>query len=772
MALGPRALHTLILFFHNFHGMPKILRRIIITGLCLIPFIPLVVSPGTLFPWSFFFPFITGKNFLFRIIVSLVFGAWLWLAYLDPQARPKKNGLLTAVSLFLVVQIAATFLGENPSRSFWSNFERMEGLLSYLYLYLYFLVLVSFVRTEQLWRRLFQTTVGVSALVSLHGIIQLFGGAAIHQSGSRLDASLGNSAYLAVYVLFHIFLLGYLYVTTDRKEQWLKGIYAILAAIEVVVLYHTATRGAILGFLGGSALVLLLIGLLKGGRLRKVSLSLLGALILAVLIFIGVRHTAPIQNNPILSRFASISLNDGTTQSRFLIWHMSWEGFKEHPVLGWGPENYSLVFQKYYSPEMYGNEPWFDRSHNIVFDTLINYGLIGLLVYVSIFILALYYLWRGKVGNSDQALFVRSLFTGLLAAYFLQNVFVFDNITSYILFYTVLAYLSFAFSQSKKGEVGADTTVVKNNKRVAHGDDGWEIIIGLVSIAIALGSAYYFSLRSMTVSATLIDAITPSHGAAETSEQSALRRLADFQAIFARRHAVGLGEAREQLLQAASAILNDQNISPTTKASFRDLVTMTVSDYLATKPDDARFLMLYGSYLLNTSRVAEAITTLEEARTLSPQKQIILFQLGSAYLSIGQTEKALAILKGAYELEPKFTEARKIYALALLLSNQEEKANQVMGAEKNSFITDDRFLSYYARTHRYNELIAAWSLRVQANPNDQNAVLSLAGSYYYAGNRSQAIKTLQDYVGRNSAFATQAGDIIAQIKAGTIGNPQ
>jgi hypothetical protein len=50
---------------------------------------------------------------------------------------------------------------------------------------------------------------------------------------------------------------------------------------------------------------------------------------------------------------------------------MALKGIAERPVLGWGQENFNYVFNKYYNPQMFGQEEWFDRTHNVVLDWLI-----------------------------------------------------------------------------------------------------------------------------------------------------------------------------------------------------------------------------------------------------------------------------------------------------------------------------------------------------------------------------------------------------------------
>ena len=47
----------------------SILRWILLIGIALVPFISFLIANGGLIP-NMFFPFITGKNFAFRILVE------------------------------------------------------------------------------------------------------------------------------------------------------------------------------------------------------------------------------------------------------------------------------------------------------------------------------------------------------------------------------------------------------------------------------------------------------------------------------------------------------------------------------------------------------------------------------------------------------------------------------------------------------------------------------------------------------------------------------
>ncbi len=97
----------------------KIIRSLIFIGLWSILIIPFYVAN------SMFFPFITGKNFLFRIIVEIIFALWVYLAYIDAKFRPKFSWVLGTVIIFVAIMAIADAFAVAPIKSFFSNFERM-----------------------------------------------------------------------------------------------------------------------------------------------------------------------------------------------------------------------------------------------------------------------------------------------------------------------------------------------------------------------------------------------------------------------------------------------------------------------------------------------------------------------------------------------------------------------------------------------------------------------------------------------------------------------
>lgn len=663
-------------------------------GLLATLFLPMFVST------SLFFPFITGKNFAFRIIVEIVFALWVILALRDVAYRPKKTWLLGLVTIFLAVIALATAYAIDPYRAFWSNQERMEGLISFLHLFGYFVVLTSILKTERAWFWFWHTSIGVSVMVGIYGLLQLAGKAEIHQSSARLDASLGNASYLAIYMLVHIFITAiYLYRQVREKGgNWAWYIYSPIIILQFINLYYTATRGSLLGFFGGALLTALIVALFEKNNksVRKWAIVALGLMVAFLIFFVSFRDSDFIKSNPVLGRFSEISLSQNTTNARFLIWNMSIQGFKEHPILGWGPDNYMFLFNKYYDPKMYAQEQWFDRSHNVFFDWLISAGILGLGLYLSLFITAFYYLWR-KI--KDWSVLEKSLFCGLLVGYFFHNIFVFDQLISYLSFFSILAYLNW--------RSGVENETLGKS---IHLSAPLANTLGAVTLILIIMVVYFVNIKPINASSTLIQAITP-------TQQSGYRHSLElFKKVFDTKTFVS-GEAREQLASLSLSVLGSNQYDNNYKKEFFTLAVTELDAQAKKFPQDARTRVFLGNLLRATRNYAPAERVLEEAVTASPNKQTIMFQLGQTYLSADKVGEGVEVFKRAFELEPNFDEARKLYVFSLYINNQANLADQLLIDRYGTYIIDDPNIYNVYKELKLNDRVKKIEeLRVKSNP--------------------------------------------------------
>jgi O-antigen ligase len=255
---------------------------------------------------------------------------------------------------------------------------------------------------EKWWDIFFRASVVAGMLQGAIAVAQRLGIVAIStQSGVRVDTTFGNAIYVAVFMLFTIFITLYLLVR-DRRSIGLQVFYGIALVLQFVALYLSQTRGALLGVVGGLVVVALYIALRavqpEWQTVRKWSFGLLGALVIMIGLFFGLKDSSFVRNSPTLSRVASISFADKTTQARFTIWRdMAIPGGLEKPIFGWGQENFSYIFNKYYVPSMYDQEQWFDRTHNEFLDWFVSGGIPAALLYILLFVFAVWAIVRSQL---------------------------------------------------------------------------------------------------------------------------------------------------------------------------------------------------------------------------------------------------------------------------------------------------------------------------------------------------------------------------------------
>ncbi len=720
----------------------RIVRYVVLGGIFLIPFIPFLIAN------SLFFPFITGKNFAFRIIVELIFAAWVYLALADPKYRPRFSWILASFSAFAAIIALADIFSVNPYKSFWSNFERMDGYVTLLHLFAYFIVASATLSSEKFWERLLNTSIGASVLVAGYGYLQLFGVIAITQSSVRISSTLGNASYLAVYMIFHMFLAGLLFARRFENVP-LRYLYGAIIFLEGVVLYHTATRGAILGFLGGVFVTALLVILFERKQkvFRKGALWCIALMLLVSGGLFALRGSSFIAQSPVLSRFSEISLGESGVNARFVIWNMAWQGVKERPLLGWGQESFNYVFNKNYDPRLYAQEQWFDRVHNIVFDWLIAGGFLGLLGYLSLFLSALWYLWFYRRAEPAFTVLEKALLTGLLAAYFFQNLFVFDNITSYLLFATVLAYIT-TRSVGWREPLWA----------------GWKFDEGVLNriaapvlLIATLFILYFFNGPGLLTARTLIQALS--------KQENVEKNIQFFKQAIAY-DSFGTQEVREQIMVTALGALS-VNIDPSIKQEFSILALSELEKQAQERSGDARAKLFLANFLTQIGQHDAAIALLEKTIPLTPRKQQLYLAIANAYLGKGDYAGSLGPLSKAFALEPASNDARIAYATGALYAGDGALAKKLlMERFGTDIVSDDRLIQVYTRTKQFTKAVAIWQMRITEEPKNSQYRVSLAATYLEAGRRADAVSELRQAISLNPSFKQQGEYYINEIQAG------
>lgn len=674
--------------------MQNVIKKVVWVCLAIIPFIVLHVADGGVFDvlgWfngtGMFFPFISGKNIIFRILVEIAFAGWAVLALYNSSYRIniRKSPIMIAYFLFIAVLLLADLFGVDREKSMWSNFERMEGFVGHIHFFAYFFVLTVMIRTLSEWQKMWKVFIASNILVLLYAIGQFLGAKglvfannfpeaaawfssrfAIHQSQNRLDATIGNSAYFGVFCLIYIFIISLLWSQSkEPKKQWL---YPILIVLNTLGVLYSGTRGTMIGLFVGAFLTFGIMAWREHGKMRKVfagTMIVFAVLVSSIFIF---KNTAIIQSSSVLSRISTISPNDITGASRLSMWKISYEAWKERPLLGYGQDNFSYIFARKFLPDRMCNlEPWYDRSHNVFFDWLVAAGALGLLTYLSLYGVTLWFMWKKK--DHTMPLLEKAILTGLLAGYFIHNFFVFDNLTSYILFFAVLAYIT----------VRTREELPSQGHPLFDKDQMNLLVVPIIGLILVM-TQYYINYRPLVVNNLVIKAMSFSNYAKTMPFADAVKIQQDAFVNAIAMNTLGSLEAREQFFQMAVRMAQikipetlPQGEKQATVQALNALLQAAKNEIdtsYAAYSTDVRMLSIYGMFFNGIGDSASAEKILKQAMEYAPNKQLIAYDLIRAYLIQQKFADAYALGRSTYDLSISCRDALKWYMMGAAYAGQ------------------------------------------------------------------------------------------------------
>lgn len=482
--------------------------------LALVLIVPLIVTTTPL-P-NTFFPFVVGKALWTRTLIEIAFGLWVILLLKDSSYRFPKSWTLAALGGYVLIALLATIFSASPTRSMWSTYERMQGWIDLAHWFTFALLLASVLRTWRHWMLFLNFNVGVGVVFGLLGLdqflyqffdIRLTGFLGdtfmyLHQKTPawitfRLSVTLGNPTYVGGYMIVNAFiaaaLLGGSFVGRPRAREtgrragrarqrqsqeksgwsaafrtispWLwRAFWTAAIALHLVVIYISATRGPMVALVVGA--LACGVALAAWGRTPWLRMTMrIGTAAFAVLIsvLLGLVVTISFGGGGVVEGFGTMierwtgaGVRDLSALGRTSSAWIGLEAALNRPVLGWGPENYSIAYDRYADPEVFSQDiiTSFDQAHNKPVEEISTKGLLGIAAYMAVWgsLLVVFVRKTRFLEPSKQAFAV--LLGGALVAYFVQNIFLFDTPGTVHQFYALVGFAVFLGSLS----LGADAS--------------------------------------------------------------------------------------------------------------------------------------------------------------------------------------------------------------------------------------------------------------------------------------------------------------------------
>ena len=634
---------------------------------------------------NLYFPFVSGKIIFFRIAVELALLFYL-LAFLIESNQPEfkfrklfKNPIFLSVLIFSLLFFLSSFWGINPKFSLFSNYERGDGGLQMLHYFIFFFLLVSLFRKPSDWKKFFIASVVVSLSICFYALGQFNEAKCLTNAGSsqalrqacqpgtflaanaRVSGTLGNSSYLAVYALFHLFFLGYLFL--NPRVRFTPYIWGAIALFEFLILLLTQTRGVFLGLLA-AILLWALITIFYAFRtpplfLKKRAGQFILVALGAVAIFLVLLSVFSIGHpNSVAARFIkalSPTYVKDSLKDRFWTWGTAIASIVERPF-GWGAENFPQAFDKYYNPKFFGVESWFDRAHNIYLDYALIGGIPLLIAFLSIF----YFVYRQLFKQFKKNLLLPASMFILITTYLIQGLVLFDVISTYLVLFLFLAFAIGYFGQAQ----GVNQEVLSSRKT-----SGSAVKLVAAPLIISTFFAFYWlGFLPYQRSALLVKAI-------QKSQQESFENISsNFEPALHHRSPVGNNESFLALAQLSQSYLNSlyKDEIPVAKNSLDSFMHYLSNEFSKKEKSNdligTRPLLYFGWLNFHAGRITKdsyyfqkSAEYFNKGLQLSPTRMEFIYANLELALAAKDQETAKSMLMLASRFRPDLEQTNRYY---------------------------------------------------------------------------------------------------------------
>ncbi len=437
-------------------------------GFSIILALPILTIP------PYFFPPDWGKTIIFRSILAIFLLLFTYQFFYKKQdldlPSVKNNKIIWALSGLFGFFFLASIFSVDPYFSFFGSPVRSGGFINFAF-YIIFAIFTFFIIKESEWKKLWNFAIFTGIGVSFVALIQYFGlfKTIFATFQNRPPSTIGNPILLGIYILLLLFVTLVFFI--KEKRLLYKVLYGIAIALFLFVILISESRAAYLGCVIGS--IYFLLSYPKKLPILKITIGIL-LLIIGGFIFYAntIGHfPAFLEKNRLFQSVQSrLSVNSLLSEGRFPAWPVGFRAFLEKPLLGWGPENYSVGFDKHYTPS--AGAEWWDRAHNVPLEIAATAGLPALICYLALFIILFWQLRKVKLAkkNTDQEQNTESILMAhgiqaTLIAYFIANLFSFDSFSTYILFFFIIGY-SLYLTNTKYPEIANVRHLQKYKKTI------------------------------------------------------------------------------------------------------------------------------------------------------------------------------------------------------------------------------------------------------------------------------------------------------------------
>jgi tetratricopeptide (TPR) repeat protein len=381
-------------------------------------------------------------------------------------------------------------------------------------------------------------------------------------------------------------------------------------------------------------------------------------------------------------------------------------------------------------------------------DTLVTTGIVGLLSYLAIFASAFYGLLKicfnplkskspqANNGREEKENLLPALgMAVLLIVYFLQNLLVFDMISSYTVFFLSLGFIGFLTHANSPTSLRPSDSARVGERTNAN-------FFGAVILVLTLFLLYFGNIQPAKSAINTVKMIVPQYNL-EQSINFYEKALNTFMEKY---------EIREQFAQRVYYAGFGGKEKPEVLKNAFDLAEKEMEKSIEKNPLDFRSHLFFGKVYFSdyySFRDVQKLNLAEniflKAIELSPTNQQGYWHLGEVKMAQGKTEEGISLFQKAIDLEPRLGMSHWYLAIAYKNSGQLEKARQeIEEAErlgynfKENLGELERAIEVYQALKDDKKLVLLYQEAIKIQPNNYQFWANLAASYANLGEFEKA----------------------------------
>jgi O-antigen ligase len=363
-------------------------RWVLHVGLFLLPLA---------YSWNTYDNWVLPKLLVARLVAIALLAILMLRALVEPALVLKRTPLDVPWVAFLASAALSTMFAANVNVAVFGIYTRYDGLLTLLTYSALFWLAIQTLNGPQEARALLRTFLASAYVVAAVAVVVDIGSSPTLGIVAHASGSLGQWNVLGAFLaLAWPIALWELTAAGSRGARILAfNAVAVIGLALVLTFSRSAWTGALLGT------VVLVAGFQLWSIRRFVLAAAMSVLVLGLLTA-GLAAAGGGQFEQAVSDRAQTILHPDEWGPRLMIWQESLKVIAGSPILGFGPDNFGLVFPRFNS--LYYKE-LIDKAHAETLQVAATQGLVGLGVYAWLLIALARAFWRGRRKPGAYALF-------------------------------------------------------------------------------------------------------------------------------------------------------------------------------------------------------------------------------------------------------------------------------------------------------------------------------------------------------------------------------